>query len=95
MTSNGAGRPGRVRALRGAAASDGGRLKLDPGSSSSRHQSLDFSTIGTSRLALPESRSTAMATVIHWFQSNLDRLDRPLAFLVVALFLLALRRTER
>ena len=32
-----------------------------------------------------------MATVTHWF----DRLDRPLAFLVIALFLLALRRAER
>jgi hypothetical protein len=36
-----------------------------------------------------------MATVTHWFQTALDRLDRPLAFLVVALFLLALRRAER
>ena len=36
-----------------------------------------------------------MATVTHWFQSALDRLERPLAFLVVALFLLALRRAER
>jgi hypothetical protein len=36
-----------------------------------------------------------MATVTHWFQTALDRLDRPLAFLVVALFLLVLRRAER
>jgi hypothetical protein len=36
-----------------------------------------------------------MATVTRWFQSALDRLDRPLAVLVVAVLLLALRRAER
>ena len=36
-----------------------------------------------------------MATVTHWFQSAIDRLDRPLAFLAVGLFLLALRHSER
>ena len=36
-----------------------------------------------------------MATITHWLQSAFDRLDRPLAFLVVALFLLVLRRAER
>ncbi len=36
-----------------------------------------------------------MANLTHWFQAALDRLDRPLALLVVALFLLALRRAQR
>ena len=36
-----------------------------------------------------------MSTVTHWLQTALDRLERPLAVLVVALFLLALHRSER
>lgn len=36
-----------------------------------------------------------MAAATHWFQSVLDRLERPLALLVVAVFLLALRRAEQ
>jgi hypothetical protein len=36
-----------------------------------------------------------MATVTHCVLSALDRLERPLAVLAVALFLLALRRAER
>lgn len=36
-----------------------------------------------------------MTAAILWFHSVLDRLQRPLAWLAVALFLLALRRAER
>jgi hypothetical protein len=36
-----------------------------------------------------------MATVTHGLQTALDRLDRPLALVFVAAFLLALRRAER
>ena len=36
-----------------------------------------------------------MATATHWFQSVLDRFEHPLALLVVAVFLLALRRAEQ
>ena len=36
-----------------------------------------------------------MAAVTCWFQCAIDRLERPMAFLVIGVFLLALRRTER
>jgi hypothetical protein len=36
-----------------------------------------------------------MAAVTCWFQCAIDRLKRPLAVVVIAVFLLALRRTER
>ena len=36
-----------------------------------------------------------MAAVTCWFQCAIDRLERALAVVVIAVFLLALRRTER
>jgi hypothetical protein len=36
-----------------------------------------------------------MAIITRWIQRTVDRLKRPLAFLAVALFLLALHRSER
>ena len=56
---------------------------------------LDFPTAGTSRLAAQVTGARCLAAVTRWFQSTLDRFDRPLAVLVVELFLLALRRAER
>lgn len=86
--------PGAGLRAEGAAASEVGTLKLDRGQAQAL-MALDFPTVGVVRLALPRPENATMATVTHRFQSALDRLDRPLALLVVGLFLLALRRAER
>lgn len=59
------------------------------------HAALDLPTAGTSSLASLIAGAPAMATLSPAFPSPLAWLGRPLAFLVLALFMLALQRAER